>query len=142
MATVLNGRGLRVRRWNGSVYVDVPLVRDVSNVNPGQREIRDVTNQDTAQGRDAKIAGINRGGEIRVPVFWDPTDPVHLALEADQESGAEVLFQIKYPPAGSSRRVMFGAIVREVPVAVPVSDEVTGDMVLEVTGAVTKDTGV
>ena len=142
MATILIGRGLRVRRWNGSAFIDIPSVRDVSNVNPGTREIRDVTNQDTPQGRDAKVAGINRGGEIRVPVFWDHTDAVHLALEADQESGAEVQFQIKYPPAGSSRRVTFGAIVREVPVAVPVSDEVTGDLVLEVTGLITKDTGV
>lgn len=142
MATIINGRGLRARRWNGSTFVDIPQVRDVSNVNPGVREIRDVTNQDTPQGRDQKIAGINRGGEIRIPVFWDPNDPVHQALEADQESGAVTQFQFKYPPVGSSRRVTFEAIVREVPVANPVSDEISSDLVLEVTGGITKDTGV
>jgi hypothetical protein len=138
----INGRGLRFRRYDGAAYVDLAEVRDIPDVDPTEREIRDVTSQDTPSGRDAKIGGILRGGQLTLNVFWVPGNAGHEALITDRDAGTVRSYQIKMAPTGSSRRVTFDAIVTKVTIANPVSDEVTASVTLERTGDQTWDTGV
>lgn len=138
----VNGRGLRFRRFDGASYVDIAEVRDIPDVDPTEREMRDVTSQDTPAGFDAKIGGILRGGQLTLNVFWVPGNAGHEALITDRDAGTVRSFQIKLAPAGSSRRVTFDAIVSKVSITNPVSDELSAVVTLERTGAPVWDTGI
>jgi len=138
----INGRGLRFRRWDGAQYVDIAEVRDIPDVDPTEREMRDVTSQDTPGGFDAKIGGILRGGALQLNVFWIPGNAGHESLITDRDAGTVRAFQVKLAPSGSSRRCTFDAIVRKVTINNPVSDEVSATIDLERTGLPVWDTGI
>lgn len=132
MATRANGASLTI------ATLDVGLIRDISG--PGiSFDTIDITNHDSSGWREF-MPGLGDGGQVTFTVVWDKTDAGQIGLtgilaESPPTEKACVLTQ------SDGASWTFDAVLDGITANNPVDGEISADISLKVSGAVTYAAG-
>lgn len=136
MSNAIAGVGTSFQResdTSSGVYV---AIAEVMNVNgPTQsRDTIDVTNLDSANGYREFIAGFRDGGEVVLAMNF--TVNGYEELHNDFANDSPINYQIVLPDAGEYT-LGFAGLVTALPLTIPTDTQITVDVTIKITGAVT-----
>lgn len=132
---VNDGFGVVLKRHNGSIYVQVAQLRDVTG--PSMKKDRvDVTTKDsTARWREF-LSTLRNGGDVTFEIEYDPAAATHATLIDDFESDTTTQYQIAFGDAGTTAASFVGTVTGFEPTG-PMEGALTANVTISITGAVT-----
>lgn len=137
MSTAFFPHGTTVHRKNPStgVFEKVPQVL-VTSFGSVTTEFDDITNHDSPQGFREKQAVVKDPGTIPCQLVFNPDEPMHQQLFADNAAGTKLTWRITLPNATTSK-TEFDAFVTGLNNPAEVTRAMRLDFGLERTGAPT-----
>ena len=133
------GYGAALKRGQGDTNPGPETFTQISEVQgtvkgPGiSIDVKDATNQNSAQAFKEKIAGLIDAGQVTFDVNWVPGDAQQSALLADALNRTVRNFQWVLP-AAVGLKWSFAAIVAKVDHSVPTDDKMVVSFTLDITG--------
>lgn len=139
MSEAISGVGAKFQRENDSSSGEYTTIAEVTNITgPSKtRETIDVTNLDSPDGYREFIAGFRDGGEIVLTMNF--TVDGYEQMDIDFASDDTINYQLVLPDAGEYT-LGFAGLVTALPLAVPTDSQITVDVTIKITGAVTSTT--
>jgi predicted secreted protein len=137
MTTAYWSMGTLLQRQNpvSSAWETLPGVQDIAGPTE-EKEIIDITNHSSPDGREEYIGGLKRSGDVSFNMWWDPANAVQLALKADYDGNYTRAWRIVLTDPGTAT-ITFSAFVRTHGFAFPVNNAAPINVTLKVTGTVT-----
>lgn len=132
------GVGTEFRRWDGAGSWD-PIAEINSITGPGMtRDTIDVTSLDSLGGYREFITGFRNAGTITLAMNF--TRDAYETMKDDFESDTAQNYEIVLPDTENTT-LEFEGLVTECPLTIPPDDKVTADVVIQITGQVTINSG-
>lgn len=131
------GVGTQFRRWSGSAWVELAEVTNITG--PGMtRDTIDVTSMNSTGGYREFIAGFRNPGTMNLTMNFR-RDTYEL-LKSDFESDTRKNYEIVLPD-DENTTFEFEGLVTEIPLTIPPDDKVSVDVVIQISGEVTINSG-
>jgi len=130
------GYGAALKRGDGGAPENFTQISEVQGTVKGPGisvDVKDATNQNSAQAFKEKIAGLIDAGQLTFDINWDPGDAQHAGLVADCIGRVVRNFQWVLPPA-VGLKWSFAAIVSKIDPSVPTGDKMVVSVTLDITG--------
>lgn len=132
LVTALSASALTAGTDGTHVYSVIKGLQDV-NIPGLSRTDLEFTNHSSEDGNSEYAKSIVREGrEITLPLFWDPSDAVHMALKVEEASDESSSFQFVYPFSGQNFQT--DALVLDISDANPIKGILTADVKIKFTG--------
>lgn len=132
----MSGVGTIVQRWNGSASWDV--IAEVTNISgPGMsRDLIEVTSLDSTGGYREFIGGFRDGGTLVLSMNYtkEGLESFHSDFESEEAQYYEVVL-----PDGESFE--FEGFVQEFPLTIPTDAQISMEVTIKISGAVTINSG-
>jgi hypothetical protein len=101
---------------------------------PGQKsDTIDTTTHNQTSPYKSFIAGLREGGDIKLPLFFDPNDATHSGLVATFEAGVPVNFRL-VPPFVPPVAWSFAGLVIDIGHTYKIKDAVMAEITIKVSG--------
>jgi len=131
------GVGTSLRRWDGSNWVEIAEITEISG--PGKtRDVIDVTSLDSTDLYRVFIAGFRDAGTVTYTVIF--TRATYEVINDDFESDTLQNYEILLPDAESTS-FEFEGLVTELPLSIPPDDAVKMSVSIKLSGQVTVNSG-
>ena len=131
------GVGTQFRRWNAGAWATVAEINSITG--PGMtRDVIDVTSLDSTSGYREFITGFRNAGTISLSMNF--TRDTYEIMKDDFESDTAVNYEIVLPDTATTT-LEFEGLVTECPLTVPPDDKITVDVTIQISGAVTLNSG-
>ena len=138
MSDAISGVGTVFRKWDGVSSWD--NIAEITNINgPSMsRDLIEVTNLNTTGGFREFIAGFRDGGTIVVSMNYTRTslDLMFADFEDDDTQNYEIVL-----PDTDATSLEFEGLVQEVPLTISTDSQITLEVTIKITGAVTVNSG-
>lgn len=128
-------KGTLVKRGDGGspeTFTTIPECGTITGPTLN-RDLIDVTAQDSAGDFREFINGLADAGEISFEMRYVPADPQHAGMLADWISGDRRNYKIVFPDVGASEW-SFQALVTGFSITADVADALKSDVTLKITG--------
>jgi predicted secreted protein len=138
MSNAISGVGTIIQKWDGSSQWDA--IAEVTNISgPGMtRDLIEVTNLDSTGGYREFIAGFRDGGTVVLSMNYTRAglDAFFADFESDEVQNYEIIL-----PDTDETSIEFEGLVQEFPLTIPTDSQITMEVTIKVTGAVTVNSG-
>lgn len=131
------GVGTLFRRWNGSAWVELAEITNISG--PGMtRDVIDVTSMTSTGGYREFIAGFRNPGTMNLTMNFrrDTYDLLKSDFESDELQNYEIVL-----PDTENTTFEFEGLVTELPLSIPPDDKISAEVVIQISGEVTVNSG-
>ena len=137
MSDAKAGVGTEFRRWSGSAWDTISEINSITG--PGMsRDVIDVTSLDSTDGYREFITGFRNAGTIALSMNF--TRSTYDTMQTDFESDDLQNYEIVLPDAENTT-LEFEGLVTELPLTIPPDDKITADVTIQISGAVTINSG-
>jgi len=135
----ISGKGTQFRRFNTSTGAWESIAQILSITGPGMtRDTIDTTALDTSGGYRTFIAGFRNPGTMRLNMSFDRDG--YETMKNDFESDVIKDYEMVLPDDDNTT-FEFQGLVTELPLTVPPDEKVTADVVIQISGQVTLESG-
>lgn len=135
----ISGVGTQFRRWNSSTGSWESISQINSITGPGMsRDTIDTTALDTTGGYRTFIAGFRNPGTVTLNMNFTRT--TYDLMKSDFESDTAQNYEIVLPDDDVTT-IEFEGLVTELPLTIPTDDKVSADVTIQISGAVTINSG-
>jgi len=124
------GKGTIFQRWNGSTWVNISQIKNISGPS-ASRETIDVTTLDSTGGYREFIGGFRDGGDVSMSMIFDAS--TYALMKADFESEALQSYRIILSDTDNTT-FDFDGFVTELPLDIPPDDVISCDVSIKVSG--------
>lgn len=138
-SSAIAGVGTLFRRWNSSTEVWDSIAEINSITGPGMtRATIDVTSLGSTGGYREFITGFRDPGTLSLSMNFTRStfDTMKTDFESDTAQNYEIVL-----PDDESTTLEFEGLVTEIPMSIPPDDKVTVDVVIQISGQVTVNSG-
>lgn len=94
----------------------------------------DTTTHDNADKYKTFIGGLKEGGDIKVPIFFDPTNSTHQGLLTTIDAAVTVNFQIALPMVSPAYKWSFAGLITQLGHTYKVNGAIMADLTIKVSG--------
>ena len=137
MSNAFAGVGTVFKRWTGTAWASISEINSITG--PGMtRDTIDVTSLDSTGGYREFITGFRNAGTITLAMNF--TRATYEIMKTDFESDTPSNYEIVLPDADNTS-LEFEGLVTELPLTIPPDDKVTTDVTIQISGAVTLNSG-
>lgn len=133
----IESQGVLIKRWNGASFDTIPEVKSFTGPG-GSATVIDVT--DLQSVAKEKRMGLPDEGQLSLTINYIPDNAVHMGLRADRAARTSVDFRIYFTDTLGTVWD-FSAFVTGFSVSGAVDGVVEATVTLEITGAITEQTG-
>lgn len=137
MTNALIGIGAEFNRWDGSQWVAIAEVKNISGPDKS-RETKDATSFDSIDGYREFVSALRDPGSIKITMNFSRSH--YETLNDDFESDELQNYQIVLPDDDTTT-FEFEGLVTELPLEVPHDDIITCDVSIKISGSVTVSSG-
>ena len=138
MSDAFSGVGTMLRKYDGSAWVSLGEVKNISGPSMSRNTI-DVTSLASVNGYMEYITGMRDPGSLTFTINFIRSD--YNMMKDDFESDEIVDYEMVLPDEEASSFEMVG-FVTELPLTVPFNDAVTVNVTIKLSGPVTVGSGV
>jgi Lambda phage tail tube protein, TTP len=101
---------------------------------PGQKgDTIDTTTHNQATPYKSFMSGLKEGGDVKFPLFFDPSDATHTVIISDFEAGVPVNYKL-VPPFSPAAAWSFAALVVDISHTYKIKDAVMAEVTFKVSG--------
>jgi hypothetical protein len=139
MSDVYDTFGTLLKRGDGGTPTETfATIGGVGDIDGPSEEVRveEYLAHDFASPTVRRLPTVKDNGVISFPLYWDPSDSVHVLLRTDKDNMTVRNFQLVEPFTGGET-ASFAAIVSKLGKAYPVEGLMTAEVELSIDGAVT-----
>jgi len=132
------GVGTEFRRWDGAgAWAKIAEINSITG--PGMtRDVIDTTTLDTAAGYRTFITGFRNAGTVALSMNFTRT--TYALMKTDFESAALKNYEIVLSDTDNTT-LEFEGLVTELPLTIAPDDKITADVTIQISGAVTLNSG-
>jgi hypothetical protein len=134
--------GALLKRGDGAspeVFTVIAHIADITGPTPKVDTI-DTTTHDNPDKYKTFISGLREGGDVKVPIFFDPADITHSGLIAALEAAGNQNYQITLPMISPAYKWSFAGLITEMGHSYKVNDAIKADLTIKVSGKPTLST--
>ena len=131
----MSGVGTKFRKWTAGNWVDIAEVNSITGPSM-TRDTIDVTSLDSIGGYREFIAGFRNPGTISLSMNF--TNVSYTIMKTDYEDENPQSYDLLLPDLTS---LEFIGLVTELPLTVPADDKITIDVVIQISGPVSLESG-
>lgn len=137
MTNAIIGVGTEFNRWDGSEWVSIAEVKNISGPDKS-REIKDATSFDSTGGYREFVSALRDSGSITITMNFSRSG--YETLNDDFEDDDKQDYQIVLPDDDTTT-FEFEGLVTELPLEVPHDDIITCDVTIKISDSITVSSG-